>query len=97
MSPNPLTPGLEFFKTCLSAFWKPESKHGNVLKNLELSGRHIAPNAELGVPRSFCSGKRVGVELPRAWLQDRVKFDLGYCLGVEGVELASRMSSSLFL
>ena len=33
MSPNPLTPGLEFFKTCLSAFWKPEWKHGNVLKN----------------------------------------------------------------
>ena len=30
-----------------------------------------------------------------AWLQDRVKFDLRYCLGVEGVELASRMSSSV--
>ena len=28
-------------------------------------------------------------------MQDRVKFDLGYCLGVEGVELASRMSSSV--
>ena len=30
-----------------------------------------------------------------AWLQDQVKFDLRYCLGVEGVELASRMSSSV--
>ena len=59
--------------------------------NLELSGRHIAPNAWTG----SSSGKRVGVELQRAWLQDRVKFDLGYCLGVEGVELASRMSSSV--
>ena len=66
MSPNPLTPGLEFFKTCLSAFWKPESKPGNVLKNgtiLNYLAGILHPMHGLGVPRSFCSGKWVGVEL----------------------------------
>ena len=54
MSPNPLTPGLDFFKTCLSAFWKPEWKHGNVLKNgtiLNYLAGILHPMHGLGVPQ----------------------------------------------